>query len=1245
MNRYTPAAASLAVLVTLIVLLLPGPRSQALAAQEIMAPDGGRLDALDKEGNILGPCPLEHTDVDVHISGFLSRVTLTQTYRNAYSTKIEAVYTFPMSHRAAVDRMTMTIGDRVVAGEVKERQLARQIYEAAREQGFVASLLEQERPNIFTQSVANIEPGATVIVQISYVELLEAREGTYSFDFPMVVGPRYIPGAPTTSPALVPTELTLRHGLVLLGPARFTVGEPGNAKELGTLQTGKLNMLLTAAQPIATPSSAWWGEGEKALQPELWYRFEVAYCDGSKELGSLYTDGTGQLNARWFFTDPEKIKEMGTGFAPGTNQVPDASRITPEPVRPGTRAGHDISVRVTIDSGGPGLLDVKSELHEIVRRDEELSPTGLPRRTTLTLAKKTEIPNRDFVLSWRYVADTIEEATFVHTSAKEKIAEGGGFFSLILQPPARVDDAEVTARELVFVMDTSGSMRGFPIEKSKAVMTRAIDAMRPSDTFNVITFAGHTSILWEKPRPATPQNRAEAKAFVESRQGGGGTEMMKAINAALVQSVDGQPRPLGPEQLANLPADGRQVEVTIEYKRIETAPRADVAGWPYRIRVRDDLALGLRLMAELPTVLQPEGVTVVVRGQWRTRDGRRELVADSARLGGETKRAGAMRIVLFLTDGYVGNDMAIIDAVRKNAHTTRVFSFGIGNSVNRYLLDGMANAGRGEVEYVLLNSDADEAVARLTRRIQTPVLTDIELFFSDSLKVTDLLPGAGAGAIRDLFDAKPLVIHGRYTAPGKGTLTIRGMTGAGPYERVLELDLPESAPEHDVIATLWAREKVESLLNRDLRALQQGTFPAELTQQVIALGEDFQIMTQFTSFVAVERSRMTIGGKPMLVAVPIEMPEGVSYEGIFGGGELEEREKILLGVQLLPGYTPVRGLGSFRQYQSSGASAPAHFLHITGPLNARMRTAAAAPPPGGPKRRAPEVLLTKLLPGLPPPLQAVAGKARVAPGAGEAGWMLSVVNGRVAEFEPGVLPVGLLLAPDDETVEGLKDVAGTIIALWDASVENPESVPVLAQIPLSGEFFTTRQSTALHIAGRPIVAEHVAVAIAELSSEGDTEEAITLAEALAEARPDFEIGVAMRDLLADETLTETQREEGLAELAKQAKAQLEAVIGKARRAARLKRILHPVLLGLVKNPEQMVIAKGVTFRKTGALVSVLVSGTDAKTLAALRKAGLTVEDTAKSINLVVGTARVLDLEKLALLELVRRIEPTRMKEG
>ena len=246
---------------------------------------------------------------------------------------------------------------------------------------------------------------------------------------------------------------------------------------------------------------------------------------------------------------------MGTGFSPDTNQVPDASRITPEPVKPPERAGHDISISVTIDTGGPGLVDITSRLHEIDRVDEALRDDGLPRSVTLALKNKEEIPNRDFVLSWRQTAETVQEATFVHTARNLGVySEGaGGFLTLILQPPDRVTDFQARSRELVFVMDTSGSMRGFPIEKSKAVMRRAIDAMRPDDTFNVITFAGHTAVLWEAPRPATAANRAEAKTFVESRKGRGGTEMMKAINAALVQKAGPlglDPGPLTPRQLA-----------------------------------------------------------------------------------------------------------------------------------------------------------------------------------------------------------------------------------------------------------------------------------------------------------------------------------------------------------------------------------------------------------------------------------------------------------------------------------------------------------------------------------------------------------------------------------------------------------------------------------------------------------------------------------------------------------------------
>jgi Ca-activated chloride channel family protein len=157
----------------------------------------GALNAVTPDGKELGACPLKHTDVKAQISGFLVRVNVTQEFENPFKDKIEAVYTFPLSQRAAVDDMTMRVGGRTVKGKIMKREEAQAVYEAAKQKGNVAALLDQERPNIFTQSVANIMPGEKVFVQISYVEVLKYEEGTYEFAFPMVVGPRYIPGAPT----------------------------------------------------------------------------------------------------------------------------------------------------------------------------------------------------------------------------------------------------------------------------------------------------------------------------------------------------------------------------------------------------------------------------------------------------------------------------------------------------------------------------------------------------------------------------------------------------------------------------------------------------------------------------------------------------------------------------------------------------------------------------------------------------------------------------------------------------------------------------------------------------------------------------------------------------------------------------------------------------------------------------------------------------------------------------------------
>jgi Ca-activated chloride channel family protein len=343
---------------------------------------------------------------------------------------------------------------------------------------------------------------------------------------------------------------------------------------------------------------------------------------------------------------------------------------------------------------------------------------------------------------------------------------------------------------LVFVLDTSGSMSGFPIEKAKEAMRLALNGLNPQDTFNLITFSGDTHILFPEPMPATPANLSQAQAFLATRSGGGGTEMMKAIRAALDPS-----------------------------------------------------------------------------------DSQRHL-----------------RVVCFMTDGYVGNDMEIIAEVQRHPNA-RLFSFGIGGSVNRFLLDKMAEEGRGEVEYVGLNEDGSAAARRLHERVRTPVLTDISLDWG-GLPVKDLYPVR----IPDLFAARPLVVHGRYDAAARGVVRLEGKQAGRPFSREIRVELPASESRHDVLATLWARARVEQLMGQDWLGIQRGAPRAETREAVTQIGLDYRLMTQFTSFVAVEETFITGGGQPRRVEVPVEMPEGVSYEGVFG----EAREQAVMRKSFAP---------------------------------------------------------------------------------------------------------------------------------------------------------------------------------------------------------------------------------------------------------------------------------------------------------------------------------------------------------
>lgn len=608
----------------------------------------GTLLAMLPSGKTVGACPLKHTTVNADVAGYVARVSVRQEFINPYNDKIEAVYTFPLPDSAAVDEMIMKVGNRTILGTIKKREEAKQIYDDAKARGKVASLLDQERTNIFTQSVANIEPGAKVEITLKYVDLLPYEAGSFAFSFPTVVGPRFIPG-----------------------------------------------------------------------------------------------NATGQ---------------SGTGRAKDTDAVPDASKITPQ-VADG-RSGHDISINVHLDAAVP-ITDVTSKLHEVTQKKMN------DHETNITLKDSATIPNKDFVLNWTVASNQLRSGYLTHKDG------ASGYFSLMVLPPKRVETKEIAPKEMIFLVDCSGSQSGQPLEKCKETMSYILDHMNPQDTFQVIAFSDHLQQFPAKPEGVSGDMVNRAKAFINKLTANGGTWMAPAV-----------------EKACALPADDHR-----------------------------------------------------------------------------------LRIVTFMTDGYVGNDYEVLSMVHKLRGKSRWFPFGTGNSVNRMLIDGIAQEGGGEPDYVLLNSSGAAVGKKFYDRISTPVLTDIALDFH-GLPVKEVLPNA----ISDVWAEKPLYIVGKYTKGAAGTVTISGFAGGKPYKQDLKVELPELGKANQVLGSVWARKKVDRLMAEDYLGAQNGAVNKELKDEIVKEALEHHIMTQYTSFVAVEEIADTKGGAPRTVPVPVDMPDGVSRE-------------------------------------------------------------------------------------------------------------------------------------------------------------------------------------------------------------------------------------------------------------------------------------------------------------------------------------------------------------------------------
>ncbi|MCX6841119.1 MAG: TonB family protein [candidate division WOR-3 bacterium] len=633
MNHLKMSLSALCLIVPMLALAQPmemPEEDKTLSPYFVVKSDDPSVDRL----------PLLSTKADVSIAGVIADVRVTQVYKNDGKKPIEAIYTFPASTRAAVYAMKMTIGDRTIVAKIREREKARKEYEQAKQEDKSASLLEQQRPNVFQMNVANIMPGDFITVEMSYTELLVPTEGVYEFAYPTVVGPRY-----------------------------SNVSEKDAPK---------------SEHWVASPYQH---EGEMPS-----YTFGVAV-------------------------------DLSCGL----------------PIQEITCPSHKTTVKYT------GLNSAA------VRLDESEKAGG----------------NRDFILRYRLAGGKIESGLLLYQGKDEN------FFLLMLQPPKRVELAQIPPREYIFIIDVSGSMHGFPLDISKILLRNLFANLRPTDWFNVLLFSGDNAALSEQSLPATKENLEKAIKMIDEEQGSGGTELLPALQRALA----------------------------------------------------------------LPPA------------------------------------KGTSRSFVIATDGYVTVETEAFDLIRKNLGDANFFAFGIGSGVNRFIMEGMARVGMGE-PFIIEKPEAAAAQAEKFRKyIQSPVLTDINVSFP-GFDAYDVEPEH----VPDVLAERPIIISGKWRGTDKGAIKVTGMSAQGEFSQTVSVaEFPPNAA-NSALRYLWARHRIQMLADYNNLA-EDSARVKEVTQ----LGLKYNLLTNYTSFIAVDQKVRNVGGKQEVVEQALPMPQGVSDYAVGGG--------------------------------------------------------------------------------------------------------------------------------------------------------------------------------------------------------------------------------------------------------------------------------------------------------------------------------------------------------------------------
>ena len=638
-----------------LVLSLIGARAEVSFVKPNDMQHGGLL-LKGKEPGTFIEAPVLATDVDIQVTGPIGRTRVTQRFENPSDGWVEGIYVFPLPDNSAVDTLKMIIGTTVIEGEIKPKVEARQIYEEARDAGQRASLIEQERPNLFTNSVANIGPGETIVIQIEYQETIRQSNNTFSLRFPMVVAPRYNP------------------------------------------------------------------------QPTVVHTVDMN-------------------NNGWGVVDP----------------VPDRDRIEPPVQHPDEGPINPVTLTLSLDAG--------FEIDRIVSHHHEVRIERGERNATLTL-KDGDVPaDKDFELTWTPAAGAEPTAAlFRETWA------GEDYLLLMVTPPYGDEIATPPAREVIFVIDNSGSMAGESMPQAKESLLKALDRLKPTDTFNVVRFDDTHEVLFDNAVRADRENLDVARRFVRALEADGGTEMLPALKAALNDPLD-----------------------------------------------------------------------------------------DTSRL----------RQVIFLTDGAIGNEQQLFEAIVDKAGRSRLFTVGIGSAPNSHFMTRAAEMGRGTFTHIGSEAQIAERMKELFLKLENPAMTDLALVWPDGVQVE-----AWPTPLPDLYRGEPIVLSAKVDEGTEGRLRLTGRSGGDVW--AVDMNISTDAPNRSGVSQLWARRKIASLEAARTMGGDWEAFDKEITGVALT----HHLVSRLTSLVAVDKTPARPNSEDLTrTDVPLNLPSGWEFDKVFGEAE------------------------------------------------------------------------------------------------------------------------------------------------------------------------------------------------------------------------------------------------------------------------------------------------------------------------------------------------------------------------